>query len=222
MAKRTGRNWFEKMNSIEKLLICILLALGIPFIFQLDGAEEFTRVMIGWDVFSLTMIIMSWITFSITKPDEIRNQVKKQDPKRAVVFMLIVFATVASIFAVMLMVFFKRHGETSNWHTPVAISGMLLSWFLIHTVFALRYAHIFYGNDPDNPSNHAGGLKFPETKKPEYTDFAYFSFVLGMTFQVSDIQITSPTLRKYAMWHGMLSFAYSTIIIAVTINVTMS
>ena len=79
---------------------------------------------------------------------------------------------------------------------------MILSWFLIHTIFTLRYAHIFYGDDDEKPEMHAGGLEFPGDKKPDYLDFAYFSFVLGMTFQVSDVQITSKQLRRisYVAW----------------------
>ena len=222
MSQSTGSNWFEKINSLQKLLICVIIGLGVYFSMYSTVSGYLARVMIGWDTFCICMITFSWITFSITRSNQIRSQSKKQDPKRGVVFLLIVVATIASILAVILMILVKHQGEKSSWHTPVAISGMVLSWFLIHTIYTLRYAHIFYGNDPDNPSNHAGGLSFPGEKKPEYSDFAYFSFVLGMTFQVSDVEITSKAIRRIAMWHGMISFAYNTIIIAVTINVTMS
>ena len=101
---------------------------------------------------------------------------------------------------------------------PIAIAGMLFSWFLIHTTFALRYAHIYYGHHETKPNTHAGGLEFPEDEQPDYLDFAYFSFVLGMTFQVSDVQITSKRFRKMAMFHGLISFGFNTIMIALTIN----
>ena len=83
----------------------------------------------------------------------------------------------------------------------------------------MRYAHIFYGDHETEPAIHAGGLIFPDEDKPDYFDFAYFSFVLGMTFQVSDIQVTSKRLRKLALLHGILSFGFNTIIVALTINV---
>jgi uncharacterized membrane protein len=95
---------------------------------------------------------------------------------------------------------------------------MLFSWILIHTIFTLRYAHIYYGDDENKPDIHAGGLIFPGGNRPEYMDFAYFSFVLGMTFQVSDVQITTARLRKLALVHGLLSFGFNTIMIALTIN----
>ena len=100
----------------------------------------------------------------------------------------------------------------------ISISGMVLSWVLIHTIFTLRYAHIFYDNNKEKPEIHAGGLEFPEDAKPDYLDFAYFSFVLGMTFQVSDVQVTSKRLRRLALLHGILAFGYNTIMIALTIN----
>lgn len=222
MSRSSGGNWFEKINSLQKLLICVIIGVAVYFLMYSTIDGNLTRGMIGWDTFCICMITMSWITFSITKSSEIRLQAKKQDPKRDVVFVLIVVAITASILAVILMILVKQEGAKSTWRTPVAISGMVLSWFMTHTIYALRYAHIYYGNDPDNRSNHAGGLKFPEDKKPEYFDFAYFSFVLGMTFQVSDVEITSKAIRQIAMWHGLISFAYNTIILAVTINVTMS
>ena len=89
----------------------------------------------------------------------------------------------------------------------------------MHTIFATKYAHIYYGDHETEPDIHAGGLTFPDENKPDYLDFAYFSFVLGMTFQVSDIQVASKRLRKLALLHGILSFGFNTIIVALTINI---
>ena len=175
--------------------------------------------MIGWDTFSLCMIVMSWITFSITTSQQIREQSKVQDSSRTIIFLIILISTLASFLAVTLLLMTKeKFKNAESFHLVIAIAGMVLSWFFIHTIFTLRYAHIFYGDDEDKPGTHAGGLEFPGDKKPDYLDFAYFSFVLGMTFQVSDVQITSKRLRRIAMVHGLLSFGYNTIMIALTIN----
>jgi len=112
----------------------------------------------------------------------------------------------------------KKYKSTETFHLIIAISGMVLSWVLIHPIFTLRYAHIFHGDDEEKPEIHAAGLEFPHDKKPDYLDFAYFSLVLGMTFQVSDVQVTSKRLRRLAMLHGILAFGYYTIMIALTIN----
>ncbi len=175
--------------------------------------------MIGWDTFSLCMIILTWITFTITKSQQIREQARVQDSSRTLIFFIILIATLASFLAVVLLLVTKQQFQNEkSFHLIIAIAGMVLSWFLIHTIFTLRYAHIFYGDDEKNPTTHAAGLEFPGDKKPDYLDFAYFSFVLGMTFQVSDVQITSKALRRLAMWHGLLAFGYNTIMIALTIN----
>lgn len=217
-----GRYWFEKINSLEKLLICFALGIiGYLFV-HIDDMYGLTRLMFAWNIFSLSMIVMNWITFNITDSREIRSQVQVQDPKRAIVFILILIATIASVLAVVMMIIAKNvENSPIGWRIPLAIAGMVLSWALIHTLFALRYAHIYYGNDVDNPTNHAGGLNFPGGKRPEYLDFAYFSFVLGMTFQVSDVEITSRSLRTLALFHSMISFAYNTVMIALVINLTV-
>jgi uncharacterized membrane protein len=105
-------------------------------------------------------------------------------------------------------------------HLLMGLIAVISSWMLVHTVFGLRYAHTYYG-DPDGPAGpqpHAGGLEFPGDRDPDYMDFAYFSFVIGMTFQVSDVQITSRDFRKLVLLHGMLSFGFNTVILALTIN----
>jgi len=209
----------ERLPAIVKVLICLLIAGAVFFVVPLPHAEPLTHLMLSWDVFSLLMIIESWIIFSVVTAPQIRVQSKIQDPSRPVVFLIIMIATIASFLAVLLLLLAKDKLKGSlAMHLVIAIAGMILSWFLIHTTFTTRYAHIFYGDSDEKDGGHAGGLDFPSDKKPEYFDFAYFSFVLGMTFQVSDVQITSKKVRKLAMWHGLLSFGYNTIMIALTIN----
>jgi uncharacterized membrane protein len=86
-------------------------------------------------------------------------------------------------------------------------------------MFALRYAHLFYSAPISSSEDYAGGLQFPEEKAPDYLDFAYFSFVVGMTCQVSDVQITSRSIRRLALAQGILSFAFNTVILALTVNI---
>lgn len=207
-------------NSHQKLAFCFLLGVVTYIITRSAEFGNLTTLMIGWDVFVLLYLIIEWITFGITQPDEIRLQSRRQDPKRTLVFALILISTLFSVLAIILMIISKDGNQTAaKFRIPTAILGMVLSWFLVHTLFALRYAHIFYGNDVENPTNHVGGLDFPETKKPNYMDFAYFSFVLGMTFQVSDVEISSQNIRKLALLHGLISFSFTTVIFAIVINV---
>ncbi len=211
---------FEKINSIHKLLFCLAIAVVVYFIVETKNIDVLTHVMIGWDIFSVCMIIMTWITFFITSAKQIRIQSKVQDPNRSIIFIIILICTLASFLTVLLLIVTKKDGDDgASWRLPIAVAGMLFSWILIHTTFTLRYAHIFYGDHKTNPNTHAGGLEFPGDELPDYLDFAYFSFVLGMTFQVSDVQITSKRFRRLALLHGLISFIFDTTMIALTINI---
>jgi uncharacterized membrane protein len=95
---------------------------------------------------------------------------------------------------------------------------MLLSWVMVHTSFCFHYAHLYYGDADDDPKVHAEGLIFPHEKRPDYLDFAYFSFVVGMTFQVSDVEITSRSIRRFVLLHSLLSFGLSMFVVALTVN----
>ncbi|MGN6248528.1 MAG: DUF1345 domain-containing protein, partial [Ginsengibacter sp.] len=171
---------FEKINSIHKLLICLSLAVLVYFIVEIKNIDFLTHIMIGWDTFSVCMIVMTWITFFVTNAKQIRIQSKVQDPNRSIIFIIILICTLASFLTVLLLILTKKDGDQeASWKMPVAVAGMLFSWLLIHTSFTLRYAHIFYGDHKSNPNKHAGGLEFPGDEMPDNLEFAYFYFVLG-------------------------------------------
>ena len=105
-------------------------------------------------------------------------------------------------------------------HVAFAVLTIVCSWLLMHVMFALHYAHRFYRDDPAKPEKDAtGGLNFPGTDMPHYWDFVYFSFVIGMTSQVSDVQVTSHAMRRLVLLHGVLSFAFYTVVLAFSINI---
>ncbi len=211
-------NIFERLHAIHKIIICLILAAVAYLLADIKNINPLTRVLIGWNVFSLGLLVLEWITFKITTHTEIRKQAAVEDSSRMVIFIIILISTFASFLAVILLLISKDQ-STEALDLPVAILGMLFSWLLVHTIFAIRYAHIYYSDNKDKPSTHLGGLEFPGEDKPAYLDFAYFSFVLGMTFQVSDVQVTSRRFRKLALLHGILSFGFNTVIVALTINV---
>lgn len=211
---------FEKINSVQKVLICLGIAIAVYLIVEIENIDALTHVMIGWDAFSLSLLIMTWITFFITSAKQIRIQSKVQDPNKSVIFIIILICTLASFLTVLLLIVTKKQSDTkAAWELPIAVAAMIFSWLLIHTSFTLRYAHIFYGDHETEPNTHAGGLEFPGDILPDYLDFAYYSFVLGMTFQVSDVEITSRRFRRMALLHGLISFVFDTIMIALTINI---
>ena len=104
-------------------------------------------------------------------------------------------------------------------HVSLTFLALGFSWLLIHTRFAFHYAHRYYNICKQQDTQIDGGLDFPGEREPDYLDFAYFSFVIGTTFQVSDVEITSRTLRRTVLVHGLLSFALNTFVVALTINI---
>ena len=182
-----------------------------------------TQNVATWDAFALSVLAFSWLAILTTPQKEIRVQVRRQDVAGTWIFLFVIGTACAGLFAVVFL--FHSNKTTPQphlpWHIALSLLAVISSWAVVHTVFGLHYAHIFYG-DSDDPKRHAGGLEFPGESAPDYLDFAYFSFVIGMTFQVSDVQITSRGLRKMALAHGVLSFAFNTIILALTINTVSS
>jgi uncharacterized membrane protein len=182
--------------------------------------EGMTRVMIGWDSFSICMIIISGVIFSSMRPRQIRVLAKQEDSGRIVVFAIVLAATLGSLFGVLLLLQNKEPWQLGKGaETAIYITGVTCSWVLLHTMFAYRYALLYYGEHPLDPDSHTVGLQIPNELWPDYLDFAYFAFVIGMTFQVSDIEISSRLIRRVALVHGLLSFLFNTVIVALTINV---
>lgn len=217
-ARKQG-NIFLRMMPLQRFIISILLA-AIVYLSMLSGdLEAIVRIIIGWGVFALSYIITSWIVFFGQKPAKIRELSKQEDGSRLYVFSLIIVASFGSLFTVLLLMLSQNEKDTPQAvFIPVAVSAMMFSWIMVHTIFAFHYAHLYYGDDTNDSTTHAEGLEFPGEKKPDYLDFAYFSFVIGMTFQVSDTAVTSRSIRRLVLLHGMLSFGLNTFVVALTIN----
>ena len=113
----------------------------------------------------------------------------------------------------------ELQGGEAFRHVALATVTVVSSWLLVHTMMALHYAHVFYcpceGSTDDS---HSVGVTFPEEEEPDFLDFAYFSFVIGMTCQVSDVQVTAARMRRIVLLHSLLSFAFNTVILAFSIN----
>lgn len=211
---------FFRLDAHYRLLISILVAIIVFFSVQ-DKFRLPAVILLTWISFAMVIIIMDWIIIMSSHPREVRKIAKLQDSSRTFLFLFVIAASVASFGAIVfLLKSSKGHGATVNEHILLAISAVVVSWWLLHTIFTLRYAHLYYDTDKDDGSaRQGGGLQFPGDEEPDYLDFVYFSFVLGMTFQVSDVEIASKEIRRLAWMHGLLSFAYNTAILALSINV---
>ena len=201
------KNW----HAFYRLLVSLCIALPV-FIMPPEVSPSF-KLMMVWDVFAFIYLAISWSIIAGTGAEQIRNIAAKEDNGSTVIFIVVIFSSITSLFSVLLLI----KGDGTSWRIIPAL-GVILSWVLMHTLFAMRYAHLYYGDHKHSSGEHSGGLNIPGTTLPGYSDFTYFSFVLGMTYQVSDIQITSKPLRKLALLHSLLSFAFNTVIIALAVS----
>lgn len=182
-----------------------------------------TRAILAWDFGSLVLLVLCAHLFSSERQDRMARDAEWQQEGEWTIFW-ITLAAAAFSFAAVLAEFSGTKdlpASVRRWHVGLVAATLLLSWLVTHTLFALRYAHEFYERRPP-PGTVQGGLEFPGSEPPDYWDFFYFSAVLGMTFQVSDVQITSRTLRRLATVHGVVSFVFNTVIVALTVNIAAS
>ncbi len=200
-----------------------LFVSAVVFLFLRGRITAPALVLVTWVGCALTIIFLDWIIISTSHPSEVRKIAKLQDSSRTFLFAFITAASVVSLGAIVyLLKSTKGLSETlKNEHILLAIGAVVVSWFLLHTIFTLRYAHLYYDPevDIDGETKSVGGLQFPGKDEPDYLDFVYFSFVVGMTFQVSDVNITSRRIRRVCVGHALLSFAFNTAILALSINV---
>ena len=197
------------------LLAAAIVALTFP-----NWHGPWTRFVAAYDVFALCLLAWYWLIALQRDAMGAGRRGAMEDPGRNVVVVLVV-ASVTFGFGAALAIM-ARGSLQGDPHRAfmyvIALGAVILGWFLIHTIFMFRYARLYYG-DRDHDRKSDGGLIIPGCEEPTDLDFAYFSFVLGMTFQVSDVQVTSPTIRKLALAHGLISFAYNTSILALVVNV---
>lgn len=179
-----------------------------------------SRAIIAWDVgvaFYLTLIAH---LFTVQQPEHMPADAAAQQEGEWTIFWITVGAVAASFGAIILEFSASKDMDPGvrGLHVALVAVTLLASWLMTHTVFAMRYAHEYYETAPGHVEIDKG-LEFPGDEAPDYWDFFYFSMVLGMTFQVSDVQITSRMLRRLAVVHGLLGFLFNTVIIALTVNI---
>ena len=210
-----------KMDAHHRLLLGFVLAAVVGL--SLRTHALWTASLATYDTFAFAILGLIWVTVTLTPQDEIRAVAQGQDVGRTVIFIFVIIVACAALFAVAFLI---RSGKPEEQHLSIhlllALATIVLSWLLMHAVFGLRYAHRFYDDSAIDAEKHAGGLQFPEEDLPDYRDFAYFSFVIGMTCQVSDVDVTSREMRRLALLHGILSFGFNTVILALTINTVSS
>jgi uncharacterized membrane protein len=179
-----------------------------------------TRFLVGWDAGVALYLALVYHLITVSDVAHIRRRAKLEDEGRLAVLVLTAVAALASLGAILAEL--GASGSAGSMrpagHLALAVGTIVLSWTFTHTIFALHYAHEFYQED----GGRGGGLAFPGDESPDYWDFAYFSFVIGMTSQVSDATITCKPIRRTVLAHGIVSFAFNAALLALTINLAAS
>ena len=181
------------------------------------------RFILAWDIGVIVALLAMLFGLRRASPDRMRAIAARQVTGKWTVLALTVVAASASLIAIAAEVpLIKTAGAIEQVvRLTLVVVTIVLSWALINTIFALHYAHDYYlrtcGDIAGRPAQEPG-LVFPGGRSPAYGDFVYFSFTIGMTFQVSDVQITDLSVRQLAITHGIISFFYATVILALTVN----
>jgi uncharacterized membrane protein len=175
------------------------------------------RLLLGWDVGLVIYLTLTHWMMMRADIARIKKRASEQDEGEFFILVMSISATIASMVAIVSLLGDSKHAPEmlALYEALLAMATIVLSWAFVHTIFAIHYAHEYYGERGDGI---IGGLNFPGDSKPDYRDFLYFSLVIGMTSQVSDVAITSKVIRRVAAMHGVLSFFFNLTVLALTVN----
>lgn len=198
--------------------LVIAAVVGIVVVVFAPGAWRMpTKLLVGWDTGLVLYLALTHTMVMRCSIERIRKRAAEQDEGAFAILLLTIGATLASLVAIV----FELGGSKQATHDQAVIQALLamativLSWAFVHTIFSIHYAHEYYGERRDGK---IGGLNFPGDKEPDYWDFLYFSLVIAMTSQVSDVAVTSKIIRRIVNIHGVLSFFFNLVVLALTVN----
>ena len=177
-----------------------------------------TRFVAAYDAGTLTLLGFFWFQGFHDDPKLTRARAALEDPGRNVITLVVLGAVVVGLVAAIAIVGHgpKVQNATEQWEAYIlGVLAICIGWFLVHTVYTFRYAHLYYY---DEDGDGCGGIHFPGTDEPSDHDFAYFAFCLGTSFAVSDPQVTETRVRREVIVHSIISFAYNSVIVGMVIN----
>lgn len=201
----------EHRRATVRLVIMLVVGIGATVVTASVGDWVYAPT-VGWSSAALVYSAWVWITIARMDPERTKEHASREEPSRATADLLVVLLSIASLFSVAFVLVHagSSHGLQKGLLAALALTSVALSWILLHTLYTLRYARLYY--------RIGDGVDFNQKRAPQYTDFAYLSFTLGMTYQVSDTDITDHSIRVTILRHVLLSFVFGSVILATTIN----
>jgi uncharacterized membrane protein len=215
--------WLRQLLGRPRLMLCALLGLA-SLVVMPDQWRLTTRLLIAWNAGIVLYLGLAMWMMAHASEVSIRRRAALIDESRFVVLIFSVIAAVASIVAIIMQLAAVKdmHGLLKALHLGLAGLTILSAWTFIHAIFAQHYAHEYFverASEMHLPPEQRGGLEFPGAGSPNYTDFLYFAFVIGVAAQTADVAICSRPMRRVALVHCVLSFLFNTTILALTINI---
>jgi uncharacterized membrane protein len=210
-------NSFDAHHRLGASLLVAFVVLAVAW-----GVRLPVRIILAWDAYAAFYLSLAWVRILTAEPAAVVRLARLTHNSRRLILLFVVASTCASLTAVMYLLGSAKdmHGKHLLSHVGLGVATVVLSWVLLHTIFTLQYAFMYFYRDPKvDDSPISGGLIFPKECEPDYTDFAYFSFVIGMTSQVSDVQIGTRSIRRWALIHGVVSFVFNMGVLALGINI---
>lgn len=197
-----------------KIVVVTLIAILVSVLCSFAQLPREASILYGWLTFGSLYLVLSLMTIFSVKSSNIVNHAEQEDLGVWLQFLLLIGTCATALVTVVLW----RNERFSSMSDLFFILSITFAWLILHTSFIFRYAHMYYGDKNERYQRHIRGLEFPHDTHPDYLDFAYYSFTIGMTFQVSDVVIKSKGIRRLTLLHSMISFLFNTILIAITIN----
>jgi len=197
-----------------RLLGATLLAILVYAVLPQDWGTV-SRLLVGWDMGVACYLALAWM-MAVRSTTAAMQQRAAQEDERAVVFLILTLAAAMASLAAIGIELSGIHAAGSQAGFRLAIVGVtiLCSWFFVHTIYAIHYAHEYYGDRGERR-----GLAFPHDDEPDYWDFLYYSFNFGAAAQTSDVVIVSKRMRRLSLAHAILAFLFNTTILAFAVNV---
>lgn len=193
-------------SSLVRLAVCVVVGLGVALV---SPAE--VRLVAGWIATAGLFGLWTWLVVACMDGAATRTHATREDPGHLATTLVLVVASLASLGGVAALLAASPNQQGSVLEAVLGAAAVFGSWFVVHTVFALHYARLFYTGPGD-------AIDFNGEDAPDYQDFAYLAFTLGMTYQVSDTALQSRAIRRAALKHSLLSFLLGAVVIACTIN----
>ncbi|MDM0002022.1 DUF1345 domain-containing protein [Variovorax sp. J22P240] len=211
---------FVMMSGWQRLLCAAIVGILAGLGLSLTGLAPAPCGLLGWCTGAAVYLVPAWWLAETSDADRTRSRAQSMDPPRA--WLLVVMLVAVSVSMAVILTLLRKvptlHGMERIGLITLGLAALASSWLMIHTIYAFHYAHRYYQAEID-PGEHGPGLDFPGKLDPDYFDFLYYSFVVGMTSQVSDVQVTSRDMRRITLVHGVVSFAFNMLVLALSINV---